>query len=76
MRIGKLHTNKLLPDDVAFWTEDLIADYIELESSMSKLTRDMAQANRVVASMCKLVALSERMELDQALARQLKRKFA
>ena len=76
LRVGKLHTDELLPDDVVFWTEDLIADYIELESSMSKLTRDMAPANRVVASMCQLVALSERMELDEALARQLQRKFA
>ena len=56
--------------------EDLIADYIELESSMHMLTRDMAQAHHVVASVCKLVALSERVEQDQGLARQLKRKFA
>ena len=30
----------------------------------------------LVASVCKLVALSERIELDQALARQLKRAFS
>eukprot|EP01043_Picozoa_sp_COSAG02_P016120 COSAG02_NODE_703_length_18313_cov_58.533652_3_plen_347_part_00 len=74
-RVGTLQAGERLPEDVAFMIEDLIADYIELESLMSKLTTETAQANRVVANVCKLVALSERIELDQALARQLKRKF-
>jgi hypothetical protein len=57
--------------------QDLIADIIELESSMSSghLTMETAQTNHTVAKVCKLIALCERMSADGALARQLRRKF-
>jgi hypothetical protein len=74
-RVEKLLAEKLLSDDEAFVVEDLCADYIELESSVGKLTIEMAQTNHAIARACRLVALSDRMASDNAFARQIKRKF-
>ena len=56
--------------------QDSCADVIELEASVGVLTMEAAQTNRVVAKVCKMVALSQKMHADAAFARQLRRKFA
>lgn len=74
-RLETLHGKKLLSDEELAAIEDLCADIIELESSTGKLLVEMAQANPVVAKVCKLTALSSKLLSDTAFARQLKRKF-
>lgn len=75
-RLEALHAAQLLTDDELYCLEDICADVIELESSLgAQLAAAVAQANPVIAKASKLVALSERMSGDAALARQLRRRF-
>lgn len=74
-RLQKLHVAKLLSDDELFTLEDLCADVIELRSSVGSLTAEAVQTNHLVARASKLMALSENIPSDNALARQLRRKF-
>ena len=63
-RLESLHAAKLLTDEELYRLEDIVADSLEEEEDGS---------GKQVA---KLVALSERVTSDAALARQLRRKFA
>ena len=66
-RLESMHTCKLLSDEELCKVEDIIADSVEEEGE------DEESGGEQVA---KLVALSERLTSDAALARQLRRKFA
>jgi hypothetical protein len=49
---------------------------MELETvAGGKLTMDMAQTNPLITKACRIVGLSEKLESDTALSRQLRRKF-
>lgn len=75
-RLQALHVAKLLTDDELFLAEDYCGDIIELESSISgQITSEMAQANPTISKVSKLVALSERVTNDAALARQIRRRL-
>ena len=58
-----------------FSAQDLIADVIELQFVAGQLTMEATHTNRSVAQVCKMVALCEKMDVDRAFARQLRRKF-
>eukprot|EP01052_Picozoa_sp_SAG31_P038663 SAG31_NODE_5211_length_2673_cov_3.479409_1_plen_121_part_00 len=74
-RIEVLQSQKLLADQEVFAIEDLCADWIELEASVGKLSTEVAQTHHAGATVCKLVALSEKMLCNTAFARQLRRKI-
>jgi hypothetical protein len=61
--------------DEAFLLEDLCADIIELEAETGQLTVEMARANPTILKASKLIALSQRILNDAALARQIRRKY-
>ena len=67
-RLEGMHAAKLLSDDEMFALEDLCADYVELQSSVGVVVKEMT-------SLHKLVALSEKLAGDSAFARQARRKF-
>ena len=76
-RIDALHQAKLLGDDELYALEDLVADYVELESSMGvALTLETIRANENASKLLKLVGLSEHIAADSAFSRQARRKYA
>jgi hypothetical protein len=75
-RIDALHQAKLLGDDELYALEDLVADYVELESSMGvALTLETIHANENASKLLKLVGLSEHIAADSAFSRQARRKY-
>ena len=68
-RLHAMHTAKLLTEDELGCLEDTIADCIEFLP-----TADVK--DRAVEQTLRMVLLSERMQVDGSLARQLRRKFA
>ena len=69
VRLQAMHTAKLLTEDELDSLEDTIADCIEILP-----TADVK--DRAVEQTLRMVLLSERMQVDGSLARQLRRKFA
>lgn len=55
--------------------EDCVADYFEAKAALEVVTRDVAQSNRAVEQVYKLVLLSEGILKDNVFARQLTRKY-
>ena len=68
VRLQAMHTAKLLTEDELDSLEDTIADCIEILP-----TADVK--DRAVEQTLRMVLLSERMQVDGSLARQLRRKF-
>ena len=71
---------KLLADEELFALEDMIADYVELTTSVTGrvITREMIYSlptAAVASKLDKLVSLSVAMAGDAAFARQARRKF-
>jgi hypothetical protein len=77
-RMTGLHSADLLSSELFHGIEDTCADAIELASSVrgGVLTVDMAATNEMVAKLRKLIVLSERLDVDASLARQIRRKLA
>ena len=63
----------LLQDDQV--VEDCVADYFEAKATFEVATLDVAQSNRAVAQVHKLVLLSDGILKDNMFARQLARKY-
>ena len=82
-RATKLHAAQLLSDEELYAVEDLCADYVELQASVSEggvLTKDaiysaVGHSCAAAVKVHKLTQLSGKMGADAAFARQLKRKF-
>ena len=70
-----MHAAKLLSDEEVFALEDCIADFIEVQSDVERVTMDLVHSNRTVAKLHKLVALSEQLKADSAFSRQARRKY-
>lgn len=68
-RLRGLHAQNLLTEEETYKVEDQIADYVELPPP---LVADQTAGNAVL----RMVALSEGIGDDRALARQMRRKFA
>ena len=67
-RLRDLHRAKLLDEDVLFCIEDTIADCIEVLPKADVTEHSVVQTQR-------MVLLSEKIPVDETLARQLVRKF-
>ena len=75
-RLEALHAAKLLGDDELYALEDMVADFVEFESSMGVvITNELVNANENASKLLALVALSERLAADGAFARQARRKY-
>ena len=76
-RLEAIHAAKLLTDDELYRTEDMIADFVELESrAAAKLvTLEIVHTNEITSKVLTLVALSERIAVDGTFSRQLRRKY-
>ena len=74
-RIETLQVAELITSDEAFLLEDLCADIIELEAEAGQLTAELARTNPTISKASKLIALSQRIPSDAALARQIRRKL-
>jgi uncharacterized protein YqiB (DUF1249 family) len=74
-RLEALHATKLLGDDELYALEDMVADFVEYESSLGVVILDSIFANENASKLHKLVALSERIVVDGAFARQVRRKY-
>eukprot|EP01046_Picozoa_sp_COSAG06_P009153 COSAG06_NODE_474_length_15284_cov_124.295582_5_plen_141_part_00 len=75
-RIEAMHAAQLLSDDELFAMEDHVADFLEAKSSVvGVVTMDVANANREVGKLQKIVVLGEGMPKDAMFARQIRRKF-
>jgi hypothetical protein len=75
-RLQALHVAKLLSDDEAYALEDIVADYLELKTSIAGVvTLDAIVANESASKLLKLIGLSEGMAADSAFARQARRKY-
>ena len=75
-RIEKLHAAKLLTDDELYSLEDIVADFLELKSSLGVVTLAAIMTSEGAGKALKLVGLSEGLAADGACARQLRRKFS
>jgi|EP01046_Picozoa_sp_COSAG06_P012333 hypothetical protein len=71
-RLGSLHTAKLLGDEELFSLEDMLADYLELKTS---LTLETIHTNENASKLLKLITLSEGLVADAGFARQCRRKY-
>ena len=74
-RLEALHAAQLISDDELFSLEDCVADFFEAKAVFEVVTMEVAQTNRAVGKVHKLVVLSEGVAKDAVLARQLRRKF-
>ena len=75
-RIESLHAGGLLADEEVHALEDVVADFVELESTMSMVaTLEAIRSNENASKLLKLVGLSERITADGAFARQARRKY-
>jgi hypothetical protein len=75
-RIEAVHAAKLLSDDELYALEDMVADFVEFESSIGVVvTLEIVHGNESASKLLKLVALSERLVADSAFARQARRKY-
>eukprot|EP01043_Picozoa_sp_COSAG02_P036591 COSAG02_NODE_2690_length_8228_cov_10.450732_4_plen_119_part_00 len=74
-RLEALHATKLLGDDELYALEDVVADFVEYESSLGIVTLESISANDNTSKLHKLVALSERLVVDGAFVRQIRRKY-
>ena len=72
-RLVSMHSARLLTDETLYMLEDLLADVAEVRCASSSAPLDVAQ--RVVAKLDKLIGVSEAMQRDESLARQIQRKF-
>jgi len=75
-RIEALHAAKLLTDEELFVCEDILADLAEAKAGFALVTMEAVATKRAVAISHRLIALSEATSRDEALARQLRRKFS
>ena len=73
-RLEAVHASKLLSDDEFFLLEDLVADFVELQS-LGTITKEMLGTFEAAAKLHKIVILSEKMASDAGFARQIRRKF-
>ena len=74
-RLEALHAAQLISEDELFAAEDCVADFFEAKAVFEVVTVEVAQTNRAVGKVHKLVLLSEGVAKDPMLARQLRRKF-
>jgi hypothetical protein len=74
-RLEAVHAAKLLGDDELYALEDMVADFVEYESSMGVVTLETICTNENASKLQTLVALSERIAADGAFARQARRKY-
>ena len=88
-RLEALHAAKLLNDDELYSLEDMVADFVEFESSKAVVvtletinvdindisSEYIVPSNENARKLLKLVALSERLVADGAFARQARRKY-
>ena len=71
-RLHTLHASQLLGDDELCAAEDAIVDCIDMIATMPV---EPVTHGGAVDKVVKLVAISERMEVDSSFARQVKRKL-
>ena len=69
-----MQASQLLSDDEFFLLEDLLADFVELQS-LGTITKEMLGTFEAAAKLHKIVILSEKMVSDAVFARQIRRKF-
>ena len=69
-----MHASKLLSDDEFFLLENLVADFVELQS-LGTITKKKLGTFEAAAKLHKIVILSEKMVSDAVFARQIRRKF-
>ena len=75
-RLETLHAAQLLSADELYTLEDMVADYVELESrAAAAITLEVVHTNENASKLLTLIALSERLAADGAFLRQLRRKY-
>jgi hypothetical protein len=74
-RIDGLRAAELLSEDEVFALEDLVADFVELESCVGIVTLDATRTSETTFKLVGLVALSARIVADESFARQARRKY-
>ena len=75
-RVNALHAQKLLSHDELCVFQDIVGDYLEIKSSVGVLvTLNAISADKNSCKLLKIVGASEGLLADEALSRQLRRKY-